>query len=209
MLASWSHARVVGAEPPDAQVPYPTNGREPGLRTRRPVYLHHVVFSKASRARPELPVHSQASSNDSEVMPGAAATSRCRRQGGNAYGKLRGRGGRGSRTSGSGRLPRVSGPRGDFSALLGMRAVGDLAGEMAGKEEGEDCSASLGREEQGSRCCSAVRVETGGIVGALGGFGGMCLRGPARGANATGCCLNLDAWSDRGGRTPGQIFGPS
>lgn len=37
----------------------------------------------------------------------------------------------------------------------------------------------------------------GGIAGALRGFGGMCLRGPARGANATGRCSKLDAWSDR------------
>lgn len=151
--APWSHARGVGAVPPDPQVPIPDEHRRWRAWTRNasPGCRRRVVFSRIAGAGPELPARPQYSAHDSEVTPGAAATPRCRRQGGNAYGELRGSGEAG--LPGPGRLQVVSGPGGVLFRAPDARGVGDLAGERAGKEGGEDCSLSLGRGEQRS-CCS-------------------------------------------------------
>lgn len=79
-----------------------------------------------------------------------------------------------------------------------------LVGTDDGEEGGEDCSAfRLGRQSKGRAV--AVVSEMGGIAGVLEGFGKMCPQGPERDAIAPGRCLELDALSGRGEKTPGHV----
>lgn len=115
-------------------------------------------------------------SNDSEVTPGAAATSRCGRQDGNAHGKLRGRAGRGAGTAAQGGARARRPPR-PLSCAPGACRLEEL-----GEERGEHCSVgptTKGRAGAGN----GVWVEMGGIAGALGG--GQLL-GPSQGPAGDG-----------------------
>lgn len=171
-----------------------------------PGYGHRVVLaSEVARAGPELPVPSQASSNDSEATPRAAATPRCRRQSGNAYGKQQGREGR---IPGRplGEVAKGQQPGGSLFRAADTRRVGDLLGQMTGKrEERTAAHLSLGTAEQKVALLQWYPLEMGGIAGALEGFGEMCPRGRERDAIAAGRCLELDALSDRGEKTPGHL----
>lgn len=119
-----------GADPRPAQT-----AEKPHGRTRRPATA--IASSSLGSSGPGLSSHRRhpgpsavagLPSNDSEVTPGAAAASRCRRQGGNAYGNLRGREGRGSGIAGSGREIRKVAegqrPSGNLFSLRDARITG-------------------------------------------------------------------------------------
>lgn len=85
------------------------------------------------------------------------------------------------------------------------RRVGDLLGQMTEKRE-ERIAAHFAWDGRAKvALLQWYPFEMGGIAGVLEGFGKMCPQGPERDAIATGRCLELDALSGRGEKTPGHV----
>lgn len=137
-------------------------------------------------------------SNVSEVTPGAAAASRCRRQGGDAYGKLRGRdtgvpkpparGGKFSGGSqGSAALWEPFPLPGCAQNRLGTWRERDglIKGIEKGRAREERSCSPLGTDKRRSRCCFGVRVEWAELPGPW-GCEGVCRCDPEQRASATG-----------------------
>lgn len=124
------------AQPGTPQVPTPTgaDGSEPPPRNASSP-PESPGPGRSCRPRPPEPRALADLLHDSEVTPGAAATSGCGRQDGDAYGNLRGREGGGARAAGSGRLPRISGPCGPFPAPRVRADWGGLGRKEEGGEE--------------------------------------------------------------------------